>query len=939
MNAPRETAFEKELATFRRTWRRGLLCRGGLALATVLMLLIILGALADRWFALSMSARWGWQILTGILLLGGAIIGLTRLRRFDTKAAARTADGATNRSRQVIQAGLELLPQQDGGAPLQSYLTQRAIDEAAASLQEVPVVARRPRAAIWRQAYWLGGILLLGIVLALIHLPATTHILARLWNPGADLPPYSPLQFTITPSQPSVIYGDDLLLQTEISGGTVTDDARFLVKDLRSGRVEERASFREPGQRYAQRLENVVNPVAIAFGVGRARSPWHTVEVRLEPRVTAAEVRITPPAYTGQPTIAFSLGEGECKAITGSQIDVTLTSNRPVGGGSLTLLPKQPLNKEVLPIVGTIESTHRIRFTWALTDSALAQFTLEDILGTPLAKPLEIDQIAMPDVPPVATITSPESRILATPNSEIPFAAEIEDDLGLTKTSWIRSLAGYRDRSRLMAQGKLGKRHEMEETVALAPLGAEPGQTLEFVVEGMDENPTLMGIGTSDPVQIQIISQDDYAELIRLRTTLDEFTARYDALAQALEKARAGLEAVESAQFPHDALKEAMKVHEEAAKTFDSVAKDFQAFDSEAALSEMAQETAQKLREQLRNMDQLTRAPDPLVVRREARALREALGGAQEAMDAEMEKADQFKAVGRVMEMAATFQKILRDQESLAKRTEAIAKEVSQGIMANVPQLGALARVQRENREALEAFTKELRKRAEALPQEFESLGEQALRFAETVETLDVAPAMGMAAQRADAGDSYEAASNAALALQLLQRVLTERKQSQCQFAGMCQGGMPKFEIPQDMTATMEQLLKAMLGRLGKPGGGEGQQPGQAGGSGGMGLGLAGSDGRYMPGFHQLRLPMFGPARLRFQAPAPGMGNRSGRGGQGGRGSGGSAATVENERATLEALRHQETGQSGAEAVPERYREAVKRYFSNEDVDSPSDKR
>ena len=927
MNAPRESSLSKELAAFRRRWRAGLFVRGLLWLATIFTGVVILYALVDRWFALAPGTRWILHAGVGSVLVLLAGTGLWRLRRYTLKTAADQADDSLTNTRREIGAGFELLQEHRDGSAMHVFLTRRAIDAASDQLAKAPGNVKLPKAAIRRQSWWLSGCLALALVLAMINLGATTRILARLWNPSADWPPYSKWRFAVTPENPAVIYGDDLLLQSEITGGELREDAVFLVKDLRSGAVERRTCYREQGQRYAQRLENVVRPVAIAFAVGKARSHWHEVAVRMQPRVTEAQLTITFPPYASQGVVSFPLGEGECKALTGSKLQVALTSNRPLRDGTLTITPKQALAGQAPRVIkAAVTDTHTARFDWTLAQSATLQFMLEDLLGTALAQPLELDQLAIPDAPPVAHITSLEPLILATPKSEIPFEAEIDDDLGLAKTSWIRSLSGYRDRPRLLAKGELGKHYAMSEPLHLEPLGARPGQTLEFVVEGTDENPTLMGIGTSDPVQVQVISEDEYAELIRLRTTLDEFIARYDALAEALEKARQGLSELETSDNPKDALKDAMKAHENAAEIFDKVAKDFQAFFSEASLAEMAHDTAQLLRQQSQELGQLILA-DPGKIREAARAMREALGGAEEAMQREMAKADELESLGRVMEMAARFQKIVADQLSVTKRKEAIAREVMRGIMTNVPQLKALARVQRENEKAVEDFIKELRARADALPPQYEVLRGYALQFADTMEALDVAPAMNMAAQQADAGNSREAASNARLAYRLLQRLLNERSRAQCGFAGICQGGVPKFGIPQDMIGTMKQLLEAMLGRNGAPG--SGAQAGQSWGSGGIGIGLAGSgsDGSYMPGYHQLRLPMFGPARLRFQSQASRMSGRSGRG-AGGRAGNSGAAAMETLRDTMEATRGQEGGQADLQSVPERYRDAVKRYFS-----------
>jgi len=134
--------------------------------------------------------------------------------------------------------------------------------------------------------------------------------------------------------------------------------------------------------------------------------------------------------------------------------------------------------------------------------------------------------------------------------------------------------------------------------------------------------------------------------------------------------------------------------------------------------------------------------------------------------------------------------------------------------------------------------------------------------------------------------------------------------------------GSQKFGVTQDMQGTMQQMMQSLLNNV--RGGNKGQGPG--GGAGGAGQGGFGGDGSVMQGFAQRNMPVFGPARLEFGHSALAYGEvHSGSGRSRGKRNNtvetslGSTNTIDGSQSSIE-----------KDAVPLKYKEAVKKYFSEE---------
>lgn len=130
-------------------------------------------------------------------------------------------------------------------------------------------------------------------------------------------------------------------------------------------------------------------------------------------------------------------------------------------------------------------------------------------------------------------------------------------------------------------------------------------------------------------------------------------------------------------------------------------------------------------------------------------------------------------------------------------------------------------------------------------------------------------------------------------------------------------GGLPRFQIKPDVQQTMDEMMQALMGRVprGTGNGGVGGAGSGSGGSGGDGFSVAGNS---------TNVPMYGPDRLMF-SQSTGMSGRGGNNsGQNKRPSG---SQVSNQ---IKPTTQQKSTNAKIlpENVPQKYKKAVKRYFS-----------
>ncbi|RBP45045.1 hypothetical protein DES53_10340 [Roseimicrobium gellanilyticum] len=910
------------------TVRKGLLLAGGLLAVVLVLAVLLVAGITDYYLGWEPSSRKMWVLFVLAVLVVGVLVAVLRARLLPLRDVAARADEASGAGRREIQSALELSEEETADGTLQQYLTQQTINRSVGHLAKVPQAHLWPRRET-RQA-WLvaGGALLLMIALVALQPRASKIITHRFLHPGTELAPYSPHEFSLGKGGAEVVYGRDISLAVDITGAPIEEEVRLLTRPDGGGEVTNLPTFRESGTRFTRKLEGVTQPLEYAFSLGRGRSVWKPLEVLWQPELEAAQVEVRPPAYAGLANAQFLLGTEDLRGLRGSQVRLRALSNRPLSGG--TLEARAPQGREVIARVDGVPleaGGKEVEFRWNIEADCVWTLNLRDVRGGQMQDPVLIAQRLLPDEKPKVELTSPGPVAFATPQSAVTLAWEVEEDFGLERVDLVRAADGFRDRTRSLTEGPGEKNLNITREVKLPTLGVRPGETLEFMLEARDRNPSLLGVGSSPPARVKIISEEEYGEQVRLRTTLAEFVERYRALREKLEAAQKSLEKVAEAAKAGDkdkldeARKEAEKAQREAAEWFEAFAKEFPAFATDKELSELAgglKEELEKNADELQNSNDWS---DPAKAQALAKKLGERLQQGAEQLAQQEQEANDLAAVGGVLEMAAELQAARDEQREVSEALSRLAEEVALGKDTNRHKLPGLRAQQAANHERIKRVQEQLPGRLEKLPEGYENLKQGAERVLDQIDLLQVPKQMSDATSKAGQGKLTGAAADSVLARANLDQILGSSNDDFCK---TCQGSQPGFCNGQGMAEqAMAQMLAALRGRA--QGGRQGNSPG-SGGAGG--LGAVGGSGSAMEGM-QLEVPIIGPPRVNLRQPP------SSRGGKGNEARQTHASDESPKAADQNHLPSATSTQAGGRAwrpedVPPKYREAVKSYFSDE---------
>jgi transposase-like protein len=583
----------------------------------------------------------------------------------------------------------------------------------------------------------------------------------------------------------------------------------------------------------------------------------------------------------------------------------------PDGGGSVE-------------VAGKLAGRNAVAFAWTLERNAELEASIRDVRGIPCRQPLRLLQQVRPDLPPAVTLSDPPPFSLATPGSRLPIAGVAEDDLGLRRAHLLRSVVGFRDRAETLPLEPGSRAMRFQRELPLGALGVAPGQTLEFYLEAADSNPSLAGQTASEVATVRIISDEDYAAMLRTRVTMEHFAGRFQALAAQVESWRRTLREMRDLERSGAPLAEQAaaldRARAEAQRTgalARQLSEDFPIYKMEEALADAAREMLGDFDRWRAELD----AAQPGIARLGAMAehMLAGLGDHAARIEEQSGRAEIAEAAARVLLMAGDFRALLEHQRLLERRLASIAFSARPEDREQLPVLGAR---QAENERRLDAWIRELTLHAGALPDEFANLRESSLAFAGAATACGAATDMREAADAARNARAPEAHGRARAALDKLEALV-----SRCQgegFGGLCEGKSPRFEVG-DCQETLAQMLASILR-------GGGNRPGSGTGSGTAGaFGGDPDDGYWMAGHTPLNIPAFGPPRGVLATPS--MSGAIGDRGAGGRGASGDLP----ERTSIAEQPGPATPSTArapvltTEWLPGKYQDAVKRYFSEQE--------
>ena len=867
-------------------------------------------------------------VLAGCILAGAAIVGVlvaNTWRSAREATLARRVDSAGDYRGQVL-TGWELSfadVKSSSARPVTQLLAQKTVARAAQLAAQVS-----PGQAVSAQPLkrplivCLGLASALGLLVWIVPGLAATEWL-RFSDPFGEEPPFSALQFQVTPGDVNVRYGDGLEISTTVSGGPV-ERVELAVRAANdpSEHDEVLPMFAESNGRWRTTLSRLTDDKQYVVRARGGRSKTYRIQVITVPRIEQVRVRVTPPAYTKQPAYEGPLPQGGIAGLRGTKVEFHATSNRPLSGGEVSLKSGdgEPTVVKLNPI-----SPHSQEAVGEFAITRAAKFSLDvfDVDGQRALEPMPGTITLLVDERPFVRILQPRENALATPTASVPVEIAAEDDYGVARVQLFRSLNDSRPLPLDLPVGAEQPRRRHDKLyLQLAPYGLEPGDVIKLFARVEDNDPDGAKGSESKVVTLQIISQEEFERMQRVQAGLKVLLSKYQQAQRRMEGLAKQLEGLRKkhadlANTPEEGLKKLdkqrrddlremakqMRADQEAIR---AAAKKLLPYDLDKNLSAELENTVRRLEkmaqetEDLAGLDEATQEQMKKLLGK----LASDLADERKAFDEEATKPlEQLAQLFPLIADQQTFVEIVARQRDLAERLASLKGQEGQDNPAAKARMRDLENEQRQIREDLAKLLDDIATRAAELPDdpELAELKETAEKFVKDVRESGAAAAMSEAENALAEFAGTKAHAKAVEAAEILEKFL-----SQCKSIGSGAGKCIVFRpgLGNKLGDTIGQMLME------------------------MGLGNGGGMGRGMGSGYSARrnsnVGLYGNLPTSGDDPASGSGEPKDATPNG---AGGSIRPEGNQPTNIGTNPNAATGATGGENVPARYRTRVGQYF------------
>ncbi len=308
-----------------------------------------------------------------------------------------------------------------------------------------------------RNAWLLALALLLLCATCVFLFPnAFAHGLAVLTRPGTVIPKTGLVRIiAIEPGNDAVLVGQSVnfVVTAESPLGKTSDASLDITYAGGKHEVLPMIAFGSDNTQYRREGVLAAENMEYFITVGDSESPRYRITVMPRLHVSAFQLDVTPPAYTGQEKIHLALADKEATATkgsldvpTGSQVQLSVTIDIPVKEALLDIRDSAPIpltrsaDGRTFSTLLTVKDT--LRYTVRFNDAAnrtLKQLPDESgdnnvsVTAPVISAHAGVYTLtALPDSPSTISVTEPARDLDAKPGDKIPLAAQATDDYGLT---------------------------------------------------------------------------------------------------------------------------------------------------------------------------------------------------------------------------------------------------------------------------------------------------------------------------------------------------------------------------------------------------------------------------------------------------------------------------------------------------------------------------
>ncbi|MCC6240370.1 MAG: hypothetical protein IT448_08750 [Phycisphaerales bacterium] len=239
---------------------------------------------------------------------------------------------------------------------------------------------------------------------------------------------------------------------------------------------------------YSYRAEFIASSLRYRVEVGASQSPWYTVTVVPQVKLTELRLEVTPPGYTQLPgqTIRIDTRDTASTPITvvqGSRIELTAGIDLAMGGAMLQLGQTDQPRIMKMASGGTVFTAgfdiNQPTSLQVLLMSAMGQITaaLPD-------QPLMIG--CTPDAPPTLEMKWPGQDASVAPDAPLNLAAVVGDDHGLSSARILMASSADAPLAVVHEQRLSGRSATLAQVLDVPPTSRRHGQSVRVQVEVSD---------------------------------------------------------------------------------------------------------------------------------------------------------------------------------------------------------------------------------------------------------------------------------------------------------------------------------------------------------------------------------------------------------------------------------------------------------------------
>jgi hypothetical protein len=456
--------------------------------------------------------------------------------------------------------------------------------------------------------------------------------------------------------------------------------ARYgLQPEVRAPRDDRSYLFSFPGQQ---------DEGQVVFQIGDARHVLNVQPVD-RPVTDSINARVIPPAYLEIPERTLDMNTGVLSAVEGSQVRLTLNTNRALAearfGPTRGSRPADEaadggaVEDDYEPLEGLLSIDGRAASTPDFTigkHSIEVPFEWTDELGLdgPPGYRLRIEALA--DGPPAAYLQGIDRQRVMLPEETVDFEVFTEDDFGVRVAGieWVGEFTRPTDETPAKGEMKVAdggpEERRVGAPVAFSPLafGITP-QRIQLRGYAQDYHPDR-GRSYSEPVTIYVLTRDEHAQLLksqfdRMITGLEDLARKE--LNQLEENQR--LERLDGEELQNEENRKRLDAQEQAeaenVRRMEELTEQMEQLMMDAARNgEIDKDTMQKMAEALKDMQELSSEDMPKV--------QEKLADAQEHSNTpEKTEQDVAEAVEQQQEVVEKMQEMIDRANDANRRFEA----------------------------------------------------------------------------------------------------------------------------------------------------------------------------------------------------------------------------------------------------------------------------